>query len=215
MEKRDTVNDFAERIDCLLRNVLCVASGDSLVKILEGPDAVRSVISNDEVIDLTVDSKPVLGLAFSFSCTRSPQGFLTVEDSSIILSPSQEAASSEPFFHYDYVRDHRGDIPAAHINIHASNDSLTRVMLQCGLKKRGKRRRKDFVDRGVFPTVSTLHFPLGGNLFRPSLEDVLEMAVYEFGIDTRDDWHEALVASRLAYRTIQYRALVRDRKSVV
>ncbi|WP_049187852.1 hypothetical protein [Alloscardovia omnicolens] len=215
MENFDSVNAFAERIESLLREVLPGDPVDSYVFIQETDKGDRSTILSNGTIDLTTYSKPALGFSFSFLCTQNSHGYLTIQESNIVVEPSSKnSISSEPFFHYDYVRNHNGDIPAAHINIHASNDSLTRVMLQCGSKKRGRQRRQDFVNKGVFPTVSTLHFPLGGNLFRPSLEDVLEMIVYEFGVDVKKNWHEALVASRLDYRTIQYRALIREHPDV-
>lgn len=161
-------------------------------------------------ITLRGEGKGVLRLQFSYECEMNVYGYLTIEKSSIRILPQNEGYLGAPFFHYDYLRDHHGDVPAAHINIHASNDEITKTMLQCGLKKRGRRRREKFVKNGVFPTVSNLHFPLGGNLFRPSLEDILEMVVYEFGIDTVDGWHDVLEASRVEYRTIQYKALVRE-----
>ena len=78
----------------------------------------------------------------------------------------------------------------------------------------GKQRRKDFVNNGTFPTVSSLHFPLGGNLFRPGIEDVLEMLISEFGIDTTNNWKEYLVSSRRQYRTIQLKTLIREHPEI-
>ncbi|WP_454050332.1 hypothetical protein [Cellulomonas sp. Marseille-Q8402] len=58
--------------------------------------------------------------------------------------------------------------------------------------------------------MSTLHFPLGGHRFRPAFEDVLEMLVREFGLDTRDGWEDAVRTGRERWRGTQLRAAVRD-----
>lgn len=55
-----------------------------------------------------------------------------------------------------------------------------------------------------------LHFPLGGHRFRPCLEDVLQMLVEEFGIDTADGALDALAAGREKWRRHQTGAVVRD-----
>lgn len=49
---------------------------------------------------------------------------------------------------------------------------------------------------------------VGGDRFRPGLEDVLQMAIYEFGIDAQPQWQQAIEQSRAEYRTRQISALV-------
>ncbi|MBW3093707.1 hypothetical protein KIH79_12445 [Bifidobacterium sp. 82T10] len=164
--------------------------------------------ADPEGVPLTVDGRPLLRLAYRFRCTCSnPVNELQVEDSGISL---RAEADAEPMFHYDYVRSVRGTIPAAHINVHASNDSATKAMLACGAKAQGRNRRREFVQRGFFPTFSSLHFPVGGDRLRPGLEDVLQMAVYEFGIDTEGGWLDVIEESRERYRETQLRAFVRE-----
>ncbi|MBU5422211.1 hypothetical protein KQI48_06000 [Cellulomonas hominis] len=100
-------------------------------------------------------------------------------------------------------------IPAAHLNVHGHRDELVFAMMAAGARLRGRARASD-VRRGRVPRVATLHFPLGGHRFRPAFEDVLEMLVREFGLDTRDGWREALDASRRRSREVQLRAAVRE-----
>lgn len=83
-------------------------------------------------------------------------------------------------------------------------------MLSCGKGLRSKNRRKKYINDGAFPTFSTLHFPVGGDRFRPGLEDMLQMAVYEFHIDVTDEWEKPLNYSREEYRERQLKALVRE-----
>lgn len=72
--------------------------------------------------------------------------------------------------------------------------------------KRGSRRASDT----NVPAMSELHFPVGGHRFRPSLEDILEMLIDEFGIDHHREARSALQAGREAWRRIQTRVAVRD-----
>lgn len=58
--------------------------------------------------------------------------------------------------------------------------------------------------------MSEIHFPVGGSRFRPSLEDVLEMLIDEFGVDSPSDFRENLRKGRIDWRQIQLKAAVRD-----
>lgn len=203
---------FAQRLENMLTEVL----GETDDQYTEVPQGMRTrqgaayvVKSRDGMgIPLTVDDKPILRLSYRFQCScRDGRAFLQVDESSIALRAESDSA---PIFHYDFVRNVKGFIPAAHINIHASNDSATKAMLACGAKSQGRNRRKNFIEQGSFPTFSTLHFPVDGDRLRPGLEDVLQMAVYEFGIDVRTGWLPALERSRAEYRTRQLRALIRE-----
>lgn len=159
-------------------------------------------------IPLSSGGKVVLKLQYNFQCSCRDEGaWLQVDKSSIMLMCAPDYA---PLMHYDYFRADTHNIPAAHINIHGSNDSATRLMLSCGSGTRGKNRRKKFVNEGIFPTFSALHFPVGGERLRPGIEDVLQMAAYEFDIDMKDGWLDAINNSRAEYRRRQVAALVRE-----
>lgn len=166
------------------------------------------IASREGDVPLAVEGNVILHLSYSYQCTcGNARGLLQVERSSVKL---RAGSSQSPFVSYDYVRDARSNTPAAHINVYASNDPVTQAMLACGAKRQGRNRRKEFVDRGVFPTFSSLHFPVGGDRMRPGLEDVLQMAVTEFGIDVLDGWKAAIEETRKRYRAEQLRALVRE-----
>ena len=210
----DQVKTFAQHLEDLLTAVLGASCGGRPYTaapvgfVYRGTDMFLIRQEEDDGVALTVDGRPLLRLSYKFRCTCSnPYGELQVEESSIALRVESDA---EPLLHYDYVRGARGSVPAAHINVHESNDSATRTMLACGMKARGRGRRRDFMERGVFPTFSSLHLPVGGDRMRPGLEDVLQMAVYEFGIDATDGWLDAVEAGREEYRATQLRAFVRE-----
>lgn len=168
---------FAQRLEDLLTAVLGEAPGGRPYTATpvgfpyRGTDMFLIRQDDPDGVALTVDGRPLLRLSYKFRCTcANPYGELQVEESNVTLRAENDA---EPLLHYDYVRGARGNVPVAHINVHASNDSATRAMLACGMKAQGRGRRRDFMERGVFPTFSSLHLPVGGDRMRPGLEDVL------------------------------------------
>lgn len=159
-------------------------------------------------IPLLSGGEEILRLQYNFQCSCKGTGSWLQVDKSIIMLTYAPGAT--PLVHYDYIRADTHNTPSAHINIHGSNDSVSQLMLSCGSGKRGKSRRSQFVKNGTFPTFSTLHFPVGGERLRPGIEDVLQMAVYEFDIDVKDEWQAVIDKSRAEYRTRQIAALVRE-----
>lgn len=58
--------------------------------------------------------------------------------------------------------------------------------------------------------LSSLHFPVGGERFRPSLEDFLEFLVSECGVDRIEGWETVLAEGREIRRRFQLRTVVRE-----
>src|SRR5690606_38919905 len=102
-----------------------------------------------------------------------------------------------------------GKVPSAHLNVHAHRDEMVHAMVMAARQHRG-RSREGALDRRQTTHMAAIHFPLGGHRFRPSLEDVLEGGVREFGADTRRGWEQAIARGRLAWREMQLKAAVRD-----
>lgn len=205
--------EFAQRIETLLQNVLggrddgYVAEPEG-IPLREGRTGYRITQKNVRGIPLNSDGETVASLLFRFQCScRNENSWLQIDKSVIMITAEPEHM---PLFHYDYNRGRTSETPGAHINIFGSNDAATRIMLSCGKGPRGKNRRKKYINDGAFPTFSTLHFPVGGDRFRPGLEDMLQMSVYEFHIDVTDEWEKSLNYSRAEYRERQLKALVRE-----
>jgi len=205
--------EFAQRIENLLTGVLGEPTGAYVAQPeykYQRFGRIAYVIKQKSPHGILLRSfgTPILRLSLEFQCSGVEEhSWLRIEKSSILLATDE---GHEILFHYDFIRDTRSQIPSAHINVNGSNDAATRLLLLCGTGKRGKSRRKDYLDKGEYPTFSTLHLPVGGDRFRPGLEDVLQLAAYEFQIDTRDGWQDVIESSREEYRKRQLGALVHE-----
>lgn len=203
---REQAESFAGRLTHTIRAVFPHA-GPFHAKSLE--NGSRFVVQQEERhgIPLSVDRTPILSLKVHFDCRLDGrERYLAVDESSIIVYAGAKA-SGEPLFRYEYIRQPQGHAPAAHIHIHAHRDAFTAAMVRAGeATKRGRRRANN---TGV-PRMSELHFPVGGHRFRPSIEDILEMLIDEFGINSPDDFRSELRKGRVTWRQIQTKAVVRD-----
>lgn len=92
--------------------------------------------------------------------------------------------------------------PLAHWHVHADRGALSHLL------GRAHAVRPDVVKKPH--DMSSLHFPVGGERFRPCIEDVLEFLVREFGVDHKHGWHDALCRGREQWRRMQFRSTVRD-----
>lgn len=52
--------------------------------------------------------------------------------------------------------------------------------------------------------------PASTSPFRPSLEDVLEFAIVDLGVDAVDEWRQAVDEGRRRWRAVQLRSAIRD-----
>ena len=201
------VQEFAQELTDTLTGVLGRPVG-FVVKVGESTKRPQVSImqSDDTGVPLTVDGHVLFRLLVRFRCRWDTTGdFLAVEESSFTVALDQV---NEPIFHFDYVREPRGAVPVAHLNVHAHRDDIIWAMLMARAK-RGKRRLLEATN-GRLTRLSTLHFPLGGHRHRPALEDVLEMLVEEFGIDHASDAGSVIAEGRRRFRSIQTAVCVRD-----
>jgi hypothetical protein len=101
--------------------------------------------------------------------------------------------------------DYRNDMqraPISHWQFHAERGSLTHLLtLSQAHRPRAVKSPH---------TLSSLHFPVGGERFRPCLEDLLQFLVQECGVDHHDNWMSAIDAGRENWRRVQLRTVVRD-----
>lgn len=216
----DQATAFADSLTCTVRGV--IAGTD--------PFVARVVNSNGRT-QFAVDQNPETGIALPLyegagvtltarykGALDGPGRYIRVERSSIAVWFGP--AGGAPLFRYDYDRSRGRGVPRAHFQVgegwgRAGLDwsvqrDLAATASLAGRGTRTGRRASDRYDRGKQPRADSLHFPLGGDRFRPALEDVLEMLVEQLGVRAEPGWREAIDHGRREWRTTQLKAAVRD-----
>lgn len=173
-------------------------------RISVAPRDLEDAEHPNATIPLLIDGKHRLSLRIEMFCAWDTSAlYLTVDESKIALEVPDSRA--HPLVRFEYDRHRPVTLPAAHVHVHAHRDEIVYLM---GLPSRG--RPKERVARGSMPILSELHIPVGGHRFRPCLEDVLELAITEFGVQPRAGWQHALHDGRADWRRKQTAAAARD-----
>ncbi|MPZ67289.1 MAG: hypothetical protein GEU83_17890 [Pseudonocardiaceae bacterium] len=148
--------------------------------------AVPLTVSGENLARLKIDIR---------CCLDSHDEFLAVEKSTYQLIATVDR---EPIFRFEYERAATSK-PRAHTQIHAHRGALSHLL------SRARHRTPH--------SMESLHVPVGGDRFRPCLEDVIEFLVVECRFDSRERWRAAVEAGRERWRRIQTRTAVRDSPS--
>ncbi|MFC0675310.1 hypothetical protein [Brachybacterium hainanense] len=160
-------------------------------------------------VRLSIGDVALLSLDILYRCRWNEQEkYLSTVESWVKVFPGP-GTRGEPLFRYEYDRETVPGLPSAHLQIHAHRDSFTHIMALAGAAG-AKRRSPDPRGGTDAARLSNIHFPLGGDRFRPCLEDVLQMLKAEFDVATGPTWEATLRRRRLDYRLTQLRATVDD-----
>lgn len=155
---------------------------------------------------------PILRLTAEYECIYDGHGqFMAISESRIRVFVAPEGF--EPLFRYEFDRDKVRKLPAAHIQFHGKHPELEKAMAECGESTGRARERKHGRKQA---RLTDLHFPVGGSRFRPTLEDVLEMLIEEFGVEPVGPIsaaREVLAEAREVWRRTQIATVVRDAPS--
>jgi hypothetical protein len=142
-------------------------------------------------IPLRVDGHPRLRLDLRWWCTWDSTGhYLAIEDSRILIGL---ADINEPLLRVEYER----RVPSAHMHVHAESGPVAHLLTKLD-------------PEATLPRLASLHLPVGGVRFRPCLEDVLEFAIQELGVESLAGWETAIADGQQRWRWVQLQAAVRD-----
>lgn len=146
---------------------------------------------------------PKVQFYIEFECQWSNESsFLSVQKSSMILKLE---GISNPLFRYDFDKHKTGENPTAYLHVHAHRDEIAWLMIQ-GNSARPKLRKR----KGNMPILSAIHFPLGGERFRPCVEDFFQFCIHEFGLQVKVGANQALETGRVRWREMQLKAAIGD-----
>lgn len=205
--------EFAEELESLFTAVLGSATAPEfkIEAATHRSGSQRFVVEpNPARIQLSINGEPALTLGCYFHCEWDGRGeHLKVRKSGFTVSPIGERAA--PLVRYEYEDSMSRAFPSAHLQIHAHRDEFLFAMLRGDRSKPRSRRQAALGEAPkAAPHLSNLHFALGGPRFRPCVEDILQLLLVEFGIDTVHGAQDALNRGRIAWRRQQLAAAVRD-----
>ncbi len=92
--------------------------------------------------------------------------------------------------------------PVVHWHVHAERGALSHLLARSHAVRPGQVKAPHM--------ISSLHIPVGGERFRPCLEDLLQFLIDECGIDSLPGWQDAVKSGRERWRRRQIRTVARD-----
>ena len=177
--------------------------GDDVTKVVNGAFGIDPNVQVIESqgrlvikmlpVPLKVKGEELATLTMSIRCgPDTADTYIAVEKSSYIVAAR---VTREPIIRFDYDRDAHSK-PSSHVQIHAHRGELTALLSKAGHK--------------TPHSIAALHIPTGGPRFRPSIEDIAEFLIADWGFDGATGWHDVIEKNRISYRRIQARSVVRD-----
>jgi hypothetical protein len=106
-----------------------------------------------------------------------------------------------PLVRLEYRADMRTD-PIAHWQMHAERGAFSHLLTRANVHRPARVAKPH--------DLSSVHLPVGGERFRPCLEDFLEFLVVDCGVDHQEGWADVACAGRERWRRRQLGAAVRD-----
>lgn len=144
-------------------------------------------------VPLTVKNDHVADLDVSLRCRLDSRGeWLAIDASRFAL---KACVDRTPVIRLEYDREAYTK-PSSHLHVHAQRGALSHILSQAG--------------HATPHAMESLHIPMGGARFRPSLEDFLHLLIQELGFDSAEGWQDAIAEGRERWRRTQLAASVRD-----
>lgn len=200
---------FADDLSRLLNNTITDGIKLSAAKLSDDRYTIgrnlsdRNPLDPDLVALTTSKKKAELYLFASHElCLDDTEGAWLMASKTNYAVQVGEAGERNTLFAYDYVRKLDNGYPLAHFHIYGDGGRTYSSIF----KSRGRKKDK----------LRDLHFPVGGLvhdgggiLFRPILEDIIEMLVAEGLVEARPKWDQAIRDGRKRFYESQLRAAVR------
>ena len=218
MSLSSQAEDFAHALSATVRGVVGPHCPIFRADVMHEARQVTIAQDDGQGIPLSVRGQSLLFLRAEYRCEADHSGeFLRVRWSRIAVFFRDGTANNPPLIRYEFERPKNRDVPSAHLHIHheglcaeCANSNISAVYQLGGTNNPSAKRAQARIASGKYAHQQDFHFPLGGERFRPCLEDFLHALIYEFGIDHEPGWQEVLEHGREQWRLRQTAAVVRD-----
>lgn len=194
-----THDEFNDEVEAFFTDVAnaanCLDTAWSIEVTMASADRLRAVVDATLPLreSLDQDQGGLAELSANYKlCVDSYGTHIAVEHSSFTLKAKIERT---PIIRWDYDRKPNNK-PRSHLQITAHRGALTHILSR--------------LDHDTPHSVESLHIPMGGERFRPCLEDVIEFLIRDCGFQGSADWKQTIREGRARWRRIQTHAVVRD-----
>lgn len=189
---------FAQEVQDTLNAVL-VGDFEIVSRRVEGRDRYIVQPRDGQPIPICVDGSHLADLVVAIFLDLDRTGrYLKAVRSDFKLNSTLDRT---PLLRLEYLADMRKE-PIAHWQFHAERGAFSQLLA------RAHAHRPEQVKKPH--DLSSVHLPVGGERFRPCLEDFLQVLVVDCGIDCRTGWEETLRRGRESWRRRQLGSVVRD-----
>lgn len=193
--------EFADEVQSTLRSVL---PGSIRMRSLTAPQSDRYWVRPDDStlnnrIPLFVDGEHLADLTVEIflSMDRHNRYLKTVQSKMAVHS----TLDRQPLIRLEFDAAMHTS-PTVHWHVHAERGALSHLLSRSHAVRPGQVTAPH--------QISSLHIPVGGERFRPCLEDLLQFLIQECGIDAQLRWRDAVDAGRQRWRRRQIKAAARD-----
>lgn len=178
------------------RTIVATRASDSDHRFVVGPEGAQV---SDRRLPLYVHGEHLANLAVSMylDLDRTGQHLKTVKSDVIVHSK----LDSKPLLRYEYLSTMTSS-PIAHWHVHAERGALSHLLARAHEHHPGLVKAPH--------DMSSLHIPVGGERYRPCIEDVLQFLVADCGVDAHQDWERAICDGRERWRLRQLASAIRD-----
>ncbi len=193
---REFAGEIGDMVAATLGNHVPMVSVKFDERYVVRPDGV---LKKDQRIPLHVQGQHLADLAVAVFLQLDHAGeHLKAQRTDIAVYSTLDRT---PLVRLEYLSDMRND-PVCHWQFHGERGAFSHLLSIAHAKN--SRQVSQPHD------LSSVHLPVGGERFRPCLEDVLEMLIKDCGVDAVEGWQAALEDGRERWRMRQFRTTVRD-----
>lgn len=188
-----SVSSFAANIQELLDS--CLPGSTTFANPKLSGDSLRAAFTASKELKILPSGSKRASISFEYGlCANSTGKHLAVEKSSFKVQ-YKAAKKFVPIVRIEYERSAR-DKPVSHFQVHADSVPLGLLLARSGQHDKAAQQQD-------------VHFPMGGHRYRVCAEDMVELMIREFNVESLPGWEQRVENGRREYRAKQEETVIR------